>query len=49
MNGWSSIKLKLNEENKVPVQAWIVIVDTKDKKKEVGVQKTWIKGREREG
>jgi hypothetical protein len=33
VNGWSSGKSRLNEENKVPVQAWIVIVDTKTKRK----------------
>jgi hypothetical protein len=48
MNGWSLGESRLNEENNVPIWAWIVTTDTWDKKKEVGVQRTWTKGKDKE-
>jgi hypothetical protein len=38
----------LNEENKVLIQVWIVTINTCNKRKELGVQRTWTKAREKE-
>jgi hypothetical protein len=37
VNGWSLGYLKLNEKNKALVQVWIIAIDIRDKKKEVGI------------
>jgi hypothetical protein len=37
VNGWSLGYLKLNEKNKTLAQVWIIVIDIRDKKKEVGI------------
>jgi hypothetical protein len=41
VGGWSSGELRLNEKKKTQLQIWIITIDIRNKKKEVGVLKTW--------